>query len=308
MQTAVQKNTSKQLAKRKKLLFYVAVMALPVLQFFIFWVCVNINSIKLAFQVWNFDTKAFEWYGFENFKQVIQDIKTIPSLKASVKNSLMIYAFSLLLGTPLCLIFSFYLYKRKAMSGTFKTILYLPHILSALIVVVLYKYFVNRAIPSMYESLTGKTMKGLLANTKTELGVVIFFNIWAGFGTSTMMYLGAMNGISDSVVEAAKLDGITPVKEMWYITIPLIWPTFITFIVVGFAGMFTSQANLFNFYGMNAPPKMNTFGYYMYVKTKEAVFYDYPYLASMGICLSLVAAPCTITLRKCLEALGPKTR
>jgi ABC-type sugar transport system permease subunit len=308
MQQTTRNKSSRQIAKRNKLLFYIAVMALPVLQFIIFWICVNVNSIKLAFQTWNFDTKTFEWYGLNNFAKVLEDIKTVPSLKASLENSLLIYAFTLLLGTPLSLIFSFYLYKQRALSGTFKTILYLPHILSSLIVVVLFKYFVNRAIPNIYESITGEVMQGLLANTKTELGTVIFFNIWTGFGTSTMMYLGAMNGISDSVVEAAELDGITPLKEMSYITIPLIWPTFVTFIVVGFAAMFTTQANLFNFYGLNAPPKMNTFGYYLYVKAKEAVFNDYPYLAAMGICLSLVAAPCTILLRKGLEKLGPKTK
>ncbi len=307
MEKTVNRKSSKKIGARKKLAFYIAMMALPVIQFIIFWICVNANSIKLAFQTWDFDLNKYAFFGLKNFKQVITDVGEIPSLKASVKNSFVMYAFSLLLGTPLGLTFSFYLYKKKPMSGTFKTILYLPHILSALIIVVVYKYFVNRAIPGFYEAVTGNEMLGLLANQKTEFGMVVFFNIWTGFGTSTMMYLGAMNGISDSVVEAAELDGITPFKEMIHITIPLIWPTFVTIVVVGFAAMFTGQYNLFNFYGAGAPPKYNTFGYYMYVKTKEATHIQYPYLAAMGICLSLIAAPCTLLLRKGLEKLGPKT-
>ena len=308
MEHRINKKSSQKIGKRNKLIFYIAVMALPVLQFFIFWFCVNINSILLAFKTWNFEMERFEWYAFNNFVEVIKDIGSVPSLKFSVKNSLLLYGLTLPFGTPLALIFSFYLYKKKPLSGTFKTILYLPHILSSLIVVVVFKFFVNRAIPGMYEMLTGgKTMQGLLANTKTELATIIFFNIWTGFGTSTMMYLGAMNGISESVVEAAELDGITPFKELWYITIPLIWPTFVTFVVVGFAAMFTGQYNLFNFYGMDAPPKLNTFGYYLYVRAKEAVFHEYPELAAMGLCLSFVAAPCTILLRKALERFGPRT-
>lgn len=307
MAVAVNKKSSRKIGKRNKLIFYILVMALPVLQFIVFWLCVNINSILLAFKTWDFEAEKYKWYAFHNFAQVLVDLKTIPYMEASVRNSLIVYAFSLFLGTPLALVFSFYLYKKKALSGTFKTILFLPHILSALIMVILYKYFVDRAIPTVYQMVTKETMKGLLANTKTTFATIIFYNIWTGFGTSTMMYLGAMNGISESVVEAAELDGITPVKELWYITIPLIWPTFVTFAVVGFAGMFTGQANLYNFYGTEAPYNLYTFGYYLYVKTKEAAFHEYPYLAATGLCLTMVAAPTTILLRKALERFGPKT-
>lgn len=303
----INKKSTQKIGKRNKLLFYIAVMALPVLQFIVFWLFVNINSILLAFKTWNFDTERFEWYAFNNFSKVLEDIGTVVSLKASVKNSLIIYGFTLGVGMPLSLMFSFYLYKRKALSGTFKTILFLPNILSSLIVVLLYKYFVNRAIPTMYEWMFGEKILGLLANTKTEFGTIIFFNIWTGFGLNTMMYLGSMSGISDSVVEAAELDGVNAFQELWYITIPMIWPTFVTFFVVGFSAMFINQANLYNFYGDDAPPPLYTFGYYLYVKTKSAVFHQYPYLAAMGLCLSFVAAPSTILLRKAMERFGPRT-
>ena len=295
------------IGKRNKLLFYIAVMALPCLQFVIFWVFVNINSILLAFRDYNLDSNTFSFCGFDNFKAVISDLKNVAHLKPAIKNSVIVYVCGILISTPLSVIFSYYLYKKRLMHKTFKTILFLPHILSSLIVVLLYQYFVDRAIPGIYLALTGKTMKGLLANMDTAFQTIIFYGIWTGFGTSAMMYLGTMNGISESVVEAAKLDGITPVKELWYITLPLIWPTFVTFIVVGFTGLFTGQANLFNFYGEGAPYQFRTFGYYLYVETKKALMDKYPYLAATGLCITAIIAPLTVLLRKALERFGPST-
>ena len=299
------KKTSMGIGKRNKLIFYIAVMALPCLQFIIFWVAVNINSILLAFRDYHPDTNTYTFYAFQNFVDVIKDLGKIPFMKSAFKNSFMVYFISLFVSVPLGIIFSFYLYKKKLMHKTFKTILFLPHIISSLIMVLLYKYFVDRAIPGIYLAITGETMQGLLANLKTALGSIIFYGIWAGFGTSTMMYLGAMNGISDSVVEAAKLDGITPLKELWYITLPLIWPTFVTFIVVGLAGIFTNQLGLYNFYGEKAPYQFYTFGYYLYVETKNAFVDKYPYLAATGLCITAVVAPLTVLLRKALDRLGP---
>ncbi|MBR3864721.1 MAG: sugar ABC transporter permease [Clostridia bacterium] len=295
------------IGKRNKLLFYIAVMALPCLQFVIFWVCVNINSILLAFRDYHQNTNSFTFYGFNNFKNVISDLKNVEHLIPAIKNSAIVYVCGILISTPLSVIFSYYLYKKKLMHKTFKTILFLPHILSALVVVLLYKYFVDRAIPGIYLALTGKTMKGLLANMNTAFQTIIFFGIWTGFGTSSMMYLGTMNGISDSVVEAAKLDGITPIKELWYITLPLIWPTFVTFLVVGFTGLFTNQANLYNFHGDEAPYQFYTFGYYLYVETQRASMDNYPYLAATGLCITAIVAPITVLLRKALERFGPST-
>lgn len=289
------------------MIFYICMMALPVLQVFVLWFCVNINSIFLAFKTYDYETGQYFWNAFTNFKNVFYDFGRIPFFGASIRNTGIIYLANLIIGTPLSVLFSFYLYKKMPMSGVFKTILFVPHILSALIMVVIYKYFVDRAIPTITEIFTGKQIEGLLANSDTTLATIIFYNIWTGFGTSTVMYSSTMAGISESIVEAAKLDGITPLKELWHITIPLIWPTFATFVVVGFAGLFMNQAALYNFFGDNAEYSLYTFGYYFYVSMRTSSITQYPYLAALGLILTAVALPLTFALRKLMDRLGPKT-
>ena len=292
--------------KNKRLIFYVLMMALPLLQFIVLWFCVNINSILLAFKSYDYDTGIYNWIGGVNFKNAIRELGSVPYFKASWRNSMIIYLSSLIIGTPLSLLFSFYLYKKMPASGLYKMLLFLPHILSALIMVTVYKYFVDRAIPTIAEMITGTLPQGLLANSDTTLFAIIFFCVWTGFGTNSVVYSSTMSGISDSVVEAAQLDGITPLKEFWYITLPMIWPTFTTFVVVGFAGVFTNQANLYNFYGNNAEYSLYTFGYYLYVQMRTASIVEYPKLSALGLLLTAIALPGTLILRKVMEKVGPK--
>jgi len=87
----------------------------------------------------------------------------------------------------------------------------------------------------------------------------------------------------------------------------MIWPTFATFVVVGFAGLFTNQANLYNFYGNNAEYSLYTFGYYLYVAIRTSSISEYPYLSALGLVLTAVALPLTLGLRKAMDRLGPKT-
>jgi ABC-type sugar transport system permease subunit len=101
------------IGKRNKLIFYIAVMALPCLQFIIFWIAVNINSILLAFRDYHPDTNTFTFYGIQNFVDVIKDLGRIAFMKAAFKNSFMVYFIGLFVSVPLGIIFSFYLYKKK---------------------------------------------------------------------------------------------------------------------------------------------------------------------------------------------------
>ncbi len=298
----------KRKANISKYVFYTCMMALPFLQFFVLWFCVNVNSILLAFKNYDYDTGKYTWYAFENFAKVFENMKDVPFFAASVKNSLIIYLSSLVIGTPLSILFAFYIYKKMPMNGLFRTLLFVPHILSALIMVILYKYFVDRAIPILFEGITGKAIKGLLANSETAFATIIFYNVWTGFGSSTVIYSSTMSGISESVVEAAKLDGATGIKELIYITVPMIWSTFATFVVVGFAGLFTSQANLYNFYGDKAEYSFYTFGYYLYTAIRSASISEYPYLSALGLVLTAIALPLTLGLRKLTDKVGSELR
>jgi ABC-type sugar transport system permease subunit len=135
----------------------------------------------------------------------------------------------------------------------------------------------------------------------------MFFQLWMGFGTQVLMYTSTMSGISTEIVESAQLEGIKPFRELVSITLPIIYPTFVTFITVGVAGLFTNQMSLYSFFADDAPHQAITLGYYLFQQTQKAGdnLDMYTQVSAMGILFTVIAVPVTFIVKRVMEKLGP---
>ena len=100
----------------------------------------------------------------------------------------------------------------------------------------------------------------------------------------------------------------------------MIFPTIITFIVVGLAACFTDQLSLFTFYGRNVPYEMRTTGYFLYLEALDSGLMperpwselvptghlNYPEITAFGMMISLVMVPTTFFIKRALEKYGPR--
>lgn len=293
---------------RSALIFYICILALPVLQLCIFYIGINVNTLKLAFQRFDYASGKYIFNGLENFKEFINNLKGLTVLQYAVKNSGILYLVGLVIGLPLNLIFSYFLYKKVPLSKLFRVVLFLPQILSSIVMSLMFVYFVERGIPAIAE-MFGKTLPSLLGKKDTTFPLIVFFCIWSGFGTQIIIYSTAMSGVDESLIEVGKLEGINGFQEFLRIVLPLIYPTITTFLVVGIAGFFTNQASLYNIYGQNAPEYTQTIGYYLFVQVvgSNATLADYPRASAAGILFTLIAAPLTLLVKYLLEKYGPST-
>lgn len=302
---------SRSLTKRKKDIIFVACLSiLPMLQYFIFYICVNFNSLIMAFQSYEVDALtglgAYEFgIGVGNFTALFKKLISEGIIGICLKNSLLFYGFNTLIGTSLALFFAYYIARGNFMGGFFKVILFLPSIISSIVIIQLFMSVTENVIPFFYQKLTGEAILGPMSRVETKQGVLIFYNIWVGFGSGILLYSGAMKNISESVVEAAKIDGTTEIKEFFYIILPLIYPTLKTFLIAGLTGLFTSDMCLFSFQNTNADKILWTFGYYMIKETRLATLAGLPQLSAFGIVLTLVAVPLTFGARYLLNKLDP---
>ncbi len=292
---------------RSDLIFYCLMIAFPVLQFLIFYIGVNLNSMLLSFKEIDIAAGTEHWT-LKYVKEAFTLMTTSPMHISAFKMSLLCYVIGLVVGCPLGLLFSYYIYKKFFMGNTLRVILFLPSIISAIVMVTIFQFFVERAIPAAASQWFGIEMQGLIENTDTRFVTIMFYNILVSFGMTALIYSNGMAGISPEIVEAAQLDGCTGLAEFWYITLPLIYPTITTFLITGVAGIFTNQMNLYSFFGGSAPESLFTWGYYLYVQTQTAASEaEYPLLAAMGLLLTLVIVPITLLVKWALEKFGPKT-
>jgi len=305
-------------AKTRRLLFYVVFMAVPVTQFCIFYIGVNFNLVMLAFK--KYEVNRYVWHGFDNFTKIIRDLTSAGSvLNVSIINSLIVFAVGLFAGLPLALFFSYYIYKKRTGSRFFRVILFLPSIISVIVMVVLFRYFVGEAIPAFVEKVFKTIIPGPLdpsTGFSMIFGTIVFFGVWSGFGVSVLLYTGAMARIPPEITEYAAIDGVSDIQEFFYITLPMIYPTVTAFMVIAVANIFISQANLYEFYGDDftlPDSKLTTIGFYLFRTVMSGTtggvgtgFEVYPYAAAGGVIFTLIAAPLTLLVKWGLEKLGPK--
>lgn len=304
------KKTKGYIGLKNDRLFYCLILAFPVLQFVIFYLGVNFNSFLLAFKNITMDESMHYHteFGFKAFRDAFALVKT-PEILQIVKVSFLSYFIKTIISLPLGLLFSYYIAKKLAGAKFFRVILFLPSILSAIVTVSLFKYFVNNAIPAVVEDITGKegVLSLLSRGNNVQYAVIMFYNLWIGFGVSVLMYANAMSGISPSVTDAAKIDGATGVKEFWHITLPSVFPTVSVFLIAGVASIFTDQLNLYSFYGSDPSVPFKTFGYYLFFQTNKYVsdMSHYPVLSAFGLMMTFVAVPLTFLAKYLLEKFGP---
>ncbi len=296
----------------KKLLFYCCLIAFPLLQYIVFYLYVNFNSIVMAFSSYDKVNNVSTFVGFQNFVHVFNEFfRSNESVNFGIRfrNSVVDYLIKTVVGTGGALFFSYYIYKKKIGGGLFKVILFLPQVIPGIVLTSIYRFSVDTGIVSIYNTLVpeGSRIVSLLSDAQTVYGTVLFYALFISFGTQTMMYLGAMNKINPSITEAGMLDGVSYMREFISITLPCIFSTISTFLVVGLTAIFTSDLGLYSFFSGNAPGEAQTLGYYLFRltngnKTNRA---EWPFIAAIGIIFTVIVAPITIGLRNLMAKFDP---
>lgn len=302
--SSVFSKTNKNYIRQRRIrdvVFFAVMAGIPILQVCVFYIGVNINSILLAFRKYDALSMTYSWNGLENFKQFFESFKVYSYMRASVKNSFIVFFSTILVSFSGGIVMSFYIYKKRFLGNFFRVMLFMPSMISSIIMVTIFSYFADSAVPAM----TNNATIGLLANPDTTFITMLLFSLWLGFGSGMLVYTGTMNGIPESLIEAAKLDGCGTVKEFIHITIPSIYSTIIVFFVGQMSVFFSNQMNLFAFYGADADYKLYTFGYWLYVSVQRGSLADYPYLSAVGLILTAILAPIVLITRKLLLKFGP---
>ena len=292
----------------RKYAFIISMMIYPAVLFLIFYIGVNLNSFKLAFQKIDLSGVA-SYNGFNNFKDFFAMlVQSDGMVSRSLINSLKMFSINLVICVPLYIIFSFYIYKKFAMSKIFRAIIMVPAIVSSFVICLLFKKFVELALPSVMSAVGFENFPQLLSDPKYTFGTSLFYMIWISFSTALLVYPNAMNSIDDSIIEAAQIDGVNLFQELWYIVLPLIYPTISTFLITGVAAIFVNQGPLVAFYMYDAPPETYNFSYYMLVevmRNPNSSHIKYPLLAAMGIVVTLISAPITYLVKVLLDRRDP---
>ena len=288
-------------------LFVALFLFLPVGSWAFFFFTTNISSIIMAFQHIDLDGNK-TWAGLNNFKEFIQNcISDGDILAISAINSLKNYLICLLICMPFYIFFSYYIFKKTFASKFVQSVSMIPRIIPGMVISLVFMSFVEESIPDIAVKIFHTKIPNFFTDPKYTYGTTLFYTIWLSFSTSLIVYPNAMNGIDKEIFESAELDGVDNVfTELWYIILPLIYPTLETFLITGFAGFLTESGPLVTFWYTYAPKETQNIAYYYY---KETFFVSnetgYPLLSAGGLIMTAIIAPLTHLLKRILDKYAP---
>lgn len=197
--------------------------------FLLFMVIPMITSLVISFSYWDVVTEM-RWAGFDNYTNLFKD-STIPN---ALKNTF-VYSFTVV---PLCTIIglAIALLMNQKIRGIvlFRTIFYLPSILPSVAVAIVWVWILNSDFGMINNMLALVGIKGpmWLDDPNWAMTGILMRAGW-GAGSSMIMFLAALQNVPISYYEASKIDGAGPVRNFFAITLPMITPTLLYYVVTG---------------------------------------------------------------------------
>lgn len=287
------KNGGKPFSQQGKLFAY-AMITYAALHFAVFWVYINVDQFLLAFKLTAID--GTETYSLDNFRQIFNEFKYADSvMRYSLVNTIKYWVWGTI-KLLLTVFIAFFLWKKIPGYKTYTLLFFLPSILPGVMLITLFKNMISTVGPLsvILQNVFGYEIPPLLMQSQTATDTIIFFVMWAGFGVNMLIYVGAFSRIPDSIIDAATLDGCTWYREMWSITMPLIWETLQIMIVLNVAGVFTASGPILYFTNGNAYSKTYTISFWIYNEVQKGSF-NYP--SAVGLFYTGCALPLVIITR-----------
>ncbi len=174
-----------------------------------------------------FSYKGFgtvKYVGLKNFVRVFSD--TSAKYWLSVKNTFVFAIGKLLAEIPLALVLAFILTKKIRGRDFFRSVFFMPSMLSVAVIGVVFTYLFNHnqgVINSAIKLFGGQGVKWFSGGT-TAMIMLMIASIWQNFGINMLFFMTGLQSISPEMYEAASIDGASNTRQFLTITIPLLGP------------------------------------------------------------------------------------
>lgn len=203
----------------------------PVLGFLIFTALSMIISVYFSFTDFNPVRGEANWIWFDNYGKLFTDDRFWEACFNTV-----VFLITIPIGMFIGLLLASYLKNISHGSKFLRLIYYLPAVSSAVAINIIWQYIFQMDY-GIINNILGTNIPWLGTSSKWLIKIAIIIkNIWSSIGGTMLLYLAGLNSIPDSYYEAAKIDGASPLKQFFTITVPLVKPTSFYLIITGIIG------------------------------------------------------------------------
>lgn len=226
----------KTVLERKRARFGVLWTLPTAILFIIFMVVPTFNVFRMSFFKWSGFSGDQTFVGLQNFKTLAGDMNFVHACQ----NTILLLVVVTSITMPIAIIFAAILTQDKIIgSGFLRFVMYVPSILSAVVIAAIFSAIYDQQDGLLNNTLgflgLGALKRVWLGDQKIVIYSIAFAMVWQSFGYYMVMYMSSMAGVDRSLYEAAQIDGAGKVRQLFSITIPMIWQnirTTLTFFII----------------------------------------------------------------------------
>ncbi len=239
-------------------------------------------SFGISFTRWDLLSPA-QFIGLRNYQRLIEDPLFWQALKVTVLYTLLYVPTELVGGLALALLMN----QRVPGIAIFRTIFYLPSVLSgvAFVVVWMWIFHPEAGLLNAGLALVGIAGPRWLANPHTALYALWVMSIW-GLGRAAVIYLAGLKNLPKELHQAALIDGANTWQAFRYITIPLLTPTIFFNLLLSLIATFQSFTSAF--VATNGGPLDATLFFVLYLYRQAFERFSMGYASALAWVLFLV--------------------
>ena len=286
--------------QRRQIIFVWSILAIPILNFLIFWVYVNLDSILLAFRNIDYAVGGHEYWTLDNFKQIYR-MFTGSGVESEMVgyglNTLKFWLLAVVWTIPHSILLTYVFHKKLRGAKVYRILLYLPSIICAVALAGIFEAFINGngALGYVLSNVFGvERIPSWFQEEEWAMWGLLFYNFLFGFAGNYILYSGAMANIDKDITEAAYMDGVTMWHELLYIDIPLMWPTLSMTIITSFGALFSASGPILLF----TPGLTSTWTYGYWIFDQVRVYQSYYMPSALGLMFTAVAFPIVLLVKK----------
>jgi alpha-1,4-digalacturonate transport system permease protein len=194
---------------------------------FIIWPAIRGFQISFLDSI---DGRTFTPVGTGNYRAIFGD----PTVAEVAKNTVTFVVFYVVISVILSIAFALIVNEQQFAKGFFRAILFLPVMLSPVVVGLIWNDVLDRKVGPLNALLQaiGGGSPGWLVEPKLGMIAVIFVGVWVHLGFYSIILLAGLQGIDRSLLEAAAMDGATRTQIIRTIILPLLKPTTLVILIL----------------------------------------------------------------------------
>ncbi len=278
------------LRRKETLAFYLCISPW-ILGFIFFYIGPILTSFYYSLTKWDLLTPP-EWVGMENYIRIFsRDKLFLQSLKVTFLYTIAYVPLDLILGLGIALLLN----RPIKGIGIFRTIFYLPSVLTGVAYVVMWMWIFNPQVGLINTTLKliGITGPRWLLDPKFALWAIVIMSVFQ-VGRSMLIYLAGLKDIPRELSEAASMDGAGIWQRFWKITLPMLTPSILFNLIFGMIMTFQSFTNVY--VATNGGPLDSTLFYVLYLYQKAFNFLEMGYASALAWILFLIVLLLTILI------------